>query len=73
MYIGVNDGDGDMDLLLGDLASSKLKRLFNGGNNTQALMTSVEIEFPVSDVKADIDIFLSAFYADADGDNIETL
>ena len=68
-----NDGDGDMDLLLGDLASSKLKRLFNGGNNTQALMTSVEIEFPVSDVKADIDIFLSAFYADADGDNIRDL
>jgi len=64
-----NDGDGDMDLLIGDLASSKLKRLYNGGTKQTAHMTSVELNFPAEDVSVNLDVFLAAYYVDVDGDN----
>jgi len=68
-----NDGDGDMDVIIGDLASSKLKRLFNGGSNMLALMTRLETNFPPDDITLDLDVFLAAYYVDVDGDNIRDL
>lgn len=64
-----SDGDGDMDLVIGDLASSKLKRLFNGGTKQTAHMTSLETNFPAEDIAVDLDVFLAAYYVDVDGDN----
>lgn len=68
-----NNGDGLMDLILGDLASSKLKRLINGGAKDLALITSVENNFPVDDIPVYLDVFLASYYADTDGDNIRDL
>ncbi len=68
-----NDGDEDMDLIIGDLASPKLKRLFNGGSKALAHMTRLETNFPSDNVVADLDVFLAAYYVDADGDNIRDL
>ena len=68
-----SDGDGDMDLVIGDLASSKLKRLFNGGTKQTAHMTSLETNFPAEDIAVDLDVFLGAYYVDVDGDHIRDL
>lgn len=62
------DGDGDQDLLIGDLASSRIKKLINGGNKNQAYVTSFESMFPQEDNPAFIDIFLASYYLDVDGD-----
>ena len=67
------DGDNDMDVLVGDLSSSKLKLLFNGGTKDAAWMTKQDINFPEKDIHVNLDIFLSAFYVDADGDGIRDL
>ena len=68
-----SDGDGDMDLVIGDLASSKLKRLFNGGTKQTAFITKVEQNFPTEDIAVNLDVFLAAYYVDVDGDNIRDL
>lgn len=62
------DGDGDMDLILGDLANKHITFLKNGGTKDNAWMTSQDIRFPVYDVPVEIEIFLSAFFVDVDGD-----
>jgi hypothetical protein len=62
------DGDGDMDLLLGDLANHHMTFLHNGGNRQNAWMTGQDIRFPSYDVPIDIEIFLGAYYVDVDGD-----
>ena len=56
-------------MVIGDLASSKLKRLFNGGTKQTAHMTSLETNFPAEDIAVDLDVFLAAYYVDVDGDN----
>ena len=63
-----NDGDQDMDLLLGDLSSSKIKLLTNGGDSQTAFMTSYDANFPSNDVSVNLDIFLASFYVDVNGD-----
>ncbi len=63
-----NDGDGDMDMILADIGSSKLNRLFNGGTPSNAYMTKLESNFPSDDIPVNLDYFLGAFYVDVDGD-----
>ncbi|MEY3421794.1 MAG: hypothetical protein RIR48_2094 [Bacteroidota bacterium] len=63
-----NDGDGDMDIIIGDIGSSKLSRLFNGGTLATAHMTKLESNFPSDDIPANIDYFLGAYYVDVDAD-----
>ncbi|MFZ1751636.1 MAG: VCBS repeat-containing protein, partial [Saprospiraceae bacterium] len=67
------DGDQDMDLLIGDLASSRIKKLTNGGTATQALMSKIDATFPSEDLPIFLDLFLAAYYVDVDGDNIRDL
>jgi hypothetical protein len=62
------DGDGDMDLILGDYASPDLMALTNGGTVAHALMTSVDTLFPAYDVQAYFDQFLAPFHVDVDND-----
>jgi len=62
------DGDKDMDLLIGDLGSSRMKLLFNGGTKENAFITSYDQTFPKDDNPVFMDIFLSAFHVDVDGD-----
>ena len=63
-----NDGDGDMDLLLADIGSSRLTRLFNGGSPSMAYMSRIENNFPSDDVPVNLDYFLGAYYVDTDDD-----
>lgn len=62
------NGDGLMDLLIGDLGSSKLKKLVNRGWKKKAWMKEVEINFPADDVAADIEFFPASYFVDVDDD-----
>jgi hypothetical protein len=62
------DGDGDKDLLVGDLACPLLNRLTNGGNSQQALITQADTLFPSADDYIKIRDFPSAYRLDADFD-----
>ena len=67
------NGDGLMDLILGDIDSPKLARLINGGTKENAWMKGLELDFPIDDVPVDLGYFVSAFYVDVDGDDIRDL
>lgn len=67
------DGDGDKDLLLGDLIYPKLSFLRNGGDIDEAWMNEQEVLFPGYDVPVSIRDFPAAFYVDLTGDGIRDL
>lgn len=62
------DGDGDKDLILGNISFNCLNMLTNGGSPTQAWMTSQDTLFPSYDVAVDVAVFPAAFYLDLDND-----
>ncbi len=64
-----NDGDGDKEIILGDISFSDLVYLTNGGSITAALLTSQDTAFPNYSVPANIDYFPASFYLDLDNDN----
>ena len=67
------EGDGDMDLFVGDLASAKIVELINGGTAEQAWMTSQDPQFPSDDITVDIPFFVAPFVHDVDHDAIPDL
>ena len=68
------DGDGDFELLLGDLAFNNITLLENGGEPDDAFMTRQIINYPdMASEPVDISIFPAAFYVDIDGDGIRDL
>lgn len=67
------DGDGDLELLLGDLATPGLVYLENGGDNDFSCMTAVDNTFPSYDVPAEISLFLTSFFIDANNDGLNDL
>jgi len=65
------DGDNDMDIVLGDVSFNNLNLLTNSGDATEALMTSVNQDFPIgngSNTSAEIESFPAAFYVDVNND-----
>ncbi|MBS1581644.1 MAG: T9SS type A sorting domain-containing protein [Bacteroidetes bacterium] len=62
------DGDGDKDLLLGDVLYDNLTALINGGTVDSAYMVSQDTLFPLYDTPVHLDIFPAAFYEDVDND-----
>lgn len=62
------DGDGDKDLLLGDVMYKNLIALYNGGSADTAHMTSQDTLFPSYDVPVQLPVFPAAFYVDVDND-----
>jgi hypothetical protein len=62
------DGDNDMDLLIGDIASSYMKLLINGGSRDQAYIKALVDKFPDESAPAFLDVFLAAYYLDVDAD-----
>ena len=62
------DGNGVMDLLLGDIAYTNLVALTNGGTVDNSLMTAEDTQFPSTDVPVDLPIFPAGFHLDVDGD-----
>ncbi|MBK7343602.1 MAG: hypothetical protein IPJ06_11260, partial [Saprospiraceae bacterium] len=67
------DGDGDKELLLGDISFSNVNKLTNGGNVNQAWMVSQDTFFPKTDIPAYMPIFPACFQADVNHDGIQDL
>lgn len=67
------DGDMDMDLLIGDLTNRGLVFLENGGSAVQNYMTDIDKEFPQYDLEVDMSIFLGAFEIDVNGDGLKDI
>ena len=62
------DGDGDMDLILGDFQSPDLTGLINGGTLAHANMISTDTLFPIYDQRVYFEQFLASYFVDIDGD-----
>ncbi len=67
------DGDGDKELLLGDISFSNVNRLVNGGNINQAWMSVQDTFFPKTDIPAYMPIFPACYQADVDHDGVRDL
>ena len=67
------DKDGDQDLILGDVSSSRLVRLFNTGDTAKAWVTAQDAFFPSYDTSAYLPIFPAAFKADVTNDGLDDL
>ncbi len=68
-----NDGDGDKDLVLGDISFNNLNFLTNGGTVQTAWMTAQDNDFPSYNVPLDIPVFPAAFLLDLDHDGKKDL
>lgn len=67
------DLDGDMDALIGDLASDSLVFVKNGGTSDNAWITDQDIGFPSYDQSVDMPLFISSFFVDVDKDGIRDM
>lgn len=66
------DGDHDMEMLLGDLICDNITMLTNGGDSSNAFITSSDLSFPDS-YPVNIDQFPAVFSIDSDNDGIRDL
>ncbi|MBK9176074.1 MAG: T9SS type A sorting domain-containing protein [Flavobacteriales bacterium] len=62
------NGDGVMEVLLGDISFNNLVALFNGGTVMNAFMTSEDTLFPSYDTSADLIVFPAGYHLDVDRD-----
>ncbi|MEL7426680.1 MAG: T9SS type A sorting domain-containing protein [Bacteroidota bacterium] len=67
------DGDGDKDLILGDLSFGNLNMSTNGGSCEDAWMTEQDAFFPSYNFSANLPLFPAAFYVDVNADGIRDL
>jgi len=67
------DGDGDKEILIGDISSDNTLMIHNGGTHTAAEMDSQDTAFPSSDVSALFNGFHFHAYLDADNDGKKDL
>ncbi len=65
------DGDGDRELVLGDIINPYMVYLYNGGTPEAAFMTEQDAQFPAYDVSVYIPVFPSPFFLDVDGDGLQ--
>nr|MDQ3100209.1 T9SS type A sorting domain-containing protein [Bacteroidota bacterium] len=67
------DGNGLMDLLLGDFAANNLIALYNEGSLDLGYMTDVDTQFPNYDQPVDLSVFPAGFYEDVNNDGLRDL
>ena len=69
------DGNGVMDLVLGDVAHENLVSLTNGGTapNQNSPMVSADNDFPSNTTPVDLPIFPAPFYVDVNHDDVKDL
>ena len=63
-----NDGDGDKEVVLGDISFDALTLLENGGDSDMATMTSQDCNYPSTDVPVDLPSFPASFFVDVNND-----
>jgi hypothetical protein len=62
------DGDGDQELVLGDVSFDNLNRLLNGGAPDTAHIIAQDIAYPSYDRPVNMHIFPASFYMDVNND-----
>lgn len=67
------DGDGDKELILGDVSYNNLNLLTNGGSCKQPWMNKQDNRFPTADVPVDLPLFPAAYALDLDHDGLKDL
>ncbi|MEI6411669.1 MAG: T9SS type A sorting domain-containing protein [Bacteroidota bacterium] len=67
------EGDGDKDLILGNVSFDCLGLLYNGGSPAQAWVTSLDSSFPSNDVTVQLVSFPASFYLDVNNDGKKDL
>ena len=63
-----NDGDGDKEVVLGDISFDALTFLENGGSADVANMTDQDCNYPSTDVPVDLPSFPASFFVDINND-----
>lgn len=72
------DGDGDKDLILGDISCNGIQYAMNGGDSSTALISDTTILYPNFPAKNNtlqvkMNSFPCAYVVDVDGDNVKDL
>ncbi|TXK22049.1 T9SS type A sorting domain-containing protein [Pontibacter qinzhouensis] len=67
------DGDGDKDLLMGNIYCHNLQMMENVGTPTKALMQSLEPSFPLNTRPANFRLFTAPYYEDVTFDGVPDL
>ncbi|MFN4122140.1 MAG: T9SS type A sorting domain-containing protein [Flavobacteriales bacterium] len=67
------DDDGDLDLMLGDIAYRTMLKLLNGGTPEQANIVQQVHNFPQGTNPVNIDIFPAGYYLDINNDGVKDL
>lgn len=62
------DGDGDKDLVLGNISFNCMLGFTNGGTASQAWMTAQDTAFPSYSTPVDLPVFPASFYVDLNND-----
>ena len=69
-----HDGDGDFELLIGDIGFANITLLENAGIPNDAYFNRQILFYPdMASEPVDIEFFPAAFYTDVDGDNVNDL
>jgi len=67
------DGNGLMDLLIGDIGSNQLVALYNGGTLDNAFGVDQDVNYPSSDITVQFNRFLSPYFVDVNNDGEDEL
>lgn len=70
------DGDGDKEIVVGDISFNNLTMLTNGGTPTASHFTAIDINFPANNLSTTgiaLTTFPAAYYADMDYDGVKDL
>lgn len=67
------ENDGVQDLLIGDISSSRLVALHNGGSKNQAWMNSFDSKWDSLSTAVNVPVFAAAFEIDADQDGVSDI
>jgi Secretion system C-terminal sorting domain/FG-GAP-like repeat len=67
------DGDGDQEIILGDISFACLNMMTNGGNANTAWMNAQDTHFPSYNTGVELTNFPAAFIFDVNNDGVEDL